>query len=194
MDGAAGSDTRAARPRLPPQHTADDQQQDPRTGEAKQRRAEPQRPGPPGGGRGAGRAEELGLLRQRAPQLLAEGVSVLDDLSAQVLPEGVGVVPDVPAQVCMPGVELLRQGLLLGVDIVPRRLLGPEGQDAQQRGRQGGLLVVGKPGGAELLEGQRRLSGVWPCRPAGLLEGDLGLTIVRLLNGVCHRCLTQKKG
>src|SRR3989441_4413970 len=67
---------------LPPQHTADDQQHDSRTGEAEQRRAEPPRAVPPAGRRGAGRAEEVGLLRQRAPPLLAEGGRGPGDLPA----------------------------------------------------------------------------------------------------------------
>jgi predicted ATPase len=48
--------------------------------------------------------------------------------------------------------KLLRQMLFArvrrGLEIIPRRLLGPEGEDAQQCSGQGSLLVRRKPGGA----------------------------------------------
>jgi hypothetical protein len=78
--------------------------------------------------------EQVGLLRKRAAQLLAYGV---------------GMVAHLTAHVVMPGVELLRQALrqslMLGVQIPPGGLLRPEGQDAQERGGQGGLLALRKP-------------------------------------------------
>jgi hypothetical protein len=81
--------------------------------------------------------------------LLAYGVGVLPDLTAHVLTYGIGMVPDLTAHVFMPCVELLRQalrqGLMFGVQIPPRGLLGPEGEDAQERGGQRGLLVCRKP-------------------------------------------------
>jgi hypothetical protein len=69
--------------------------------------------------------------------------------AAQLLAYGVGVVSDLTAHVFMPRVELLRQalrqGLMLGVQIPPGGLLRPEGQDAQERCGQGGLLALRKP-------------------------------------------------
>jgi len=74
---------------------------------------------------------------------------VLPDLTAHVFAYGVGMVPDLTAHVFMPCVELLRQalrqGLMLGVQIPPGGLLGPEGEDAQERRGQRGSLALRKP-------------------------------------------------
>jgi hypothetical protein len=93
--------------------------------------------------------EQVRLLRERAAQILAQRVGVLPDLTAYVLAYGVGMVPDLTAYVFMPCVELLRQalrqGLMLGVQISPGGLLGPEGEDAQECRGQRRLLVLRKP-------------------------------------------------
>src|SRR5919201_4912824 len=87
-------------------------------------------------GLGACRAEQVRLLRERAAQLLAQRVGVLPNLTAHVFTYGIGMVPDLTAHVSMPCVKLLRQRLMLGVQIPPRGLLGPEGEHAQERGGQ----------------------------------------------------------
>ena len=55
------------------------------------------------------------------------------------------MVPDIPARVLTQRVELLRQGLMLLVQIPPGGLLSPEGEDAQERRGQRSLLVFRKP-------------------------------------------------
>ena len=71
-------------------------------------------------------------------------------LALEFLPQRVGVLDDLTAYLFAQGVELLRQTLFPGVqlrlEIPPRGLLGPEGEDAQQRRGQRGLLVRRKPG------------------------------------------------
>jgi hypothetical protein len=62
----------------------------------------------------------------------------------------VHVLGDLAAYLLTQGVELLRQTLFPSMQrrlhIAPRGLLGPEGENAQERGAQDGLLVLRKPG------------------------------------------------
>jgi hypothetical protein len=62
------------------------------------------------------------------------------------------VLDECAAHLLAQRVKLPRQMLFAcvqrGLEIVPRRLLGPEGEDAQQCCGQGSLLVLRKPGGA----------------------------------------------
>jgi hypothetical protein len=71
------------------------------------------------------------------------------ELAPEFLPQRIGVLGDLTAYLLAHGVELLRQTLFPSVQsrlqIAPRCLLGPEGEDAQQRSGQGGLLVFRKP-------------------------------------------------
>jgi hypothetical protein len=74
------------------------------------------------------------------------------ELTPDLLPQRVSVLGERVAHLLAQSVKLLRQMLFAGVErgleIVPRRLLGPEGEDAQQCSGQGSLLVRRKPGGA----------------------------------------------
>jgi len=60
------------------------------------------------------------------------------------------VLGDLAAYLLTPGVELLPQTLFPSVQrrlqITPRGLLGPEGENAQERAGQDGLLILRKPG------------------------------------------------
>jgi hypothetical protein len=71
------------------------------------------------------------------------------ELTADLFTQGIGVLGDLAAYLLAPGVELLRQTLLPGMQsrlhIPPCRLLGPEGEDAQERRGQRGLLALRKP-------------------------------------------------
>jgi hypothetical protein len=63
-----------------------------------------------------------------------EEVGMAGEFALEFLTQGVGVLGDLAAYLCAQGVELLRQTLLPGVQlrlqITPRCLLGPEGEDA----------------------------------------------------------------
>ncbi len=126
---------RGIRRPLPPQHTATHQQEDPGTREDEQRGDEPQWHIAPTRGLGARRVEEVGMAGELALEFLPQGVGVLRDLAAYLLAQGVELLP----QTLFPGVQLRLQ-------IPPRCLLGPEGEDAQERGSEGSLLVRRKPG------------------------------------------------
>jgi len=109
----------ARRNSLPPQHTAAYQQEDPGTREDEQRGDEPQWHISLARGLDVRRVEEVGMAGELALEFLTQGVGMLGDLAAYLRAQGV---------------ELLRQTLLAGVQlrlqITPRCLLGPKGEDA----------------------------------------------------------------
>src|SRR5262249_28858065 len=69
-----------------------------------------------------------------------------------------------------------------------------ESEDAQERRGQGGLVLLRKPGVAELLHGHLRLNRDGRMISTDVLWGDLVPADWRSLNGFCHRiCLTEKR-
>src|SRR5215470_3674634 len=167
------------------------QQADADSREGEQGREQPTGHVPLAWGLGACRAEQVRLLRERAAQLLPQGVGVLPDLPAHVLAYGIGMVPDLPAYVFMPRVELLRQALrqrlMLGVQIAPCGLLGPEGEHVQERAGQGPLLVRRKPCFPQLLHGYLGVN--WEGRRLLLRDVLKGFVrdALRSLHRVGHR-------
>jgi hypothetical protein len=71
---------------LPPQHTADHQQEDPGTREDEQRGEEPQWYISLTSGLGARRVEKVGMSGELALEFLTQRVGVLDDLATYLLP------------------------------------------------------------------------------------------------------------
>jgi hypothetical protein len=129
------------------------------------------------------RPDKVGLLRHHTSQFLVDGVHMLGDLTTEF---------------CLQSIEVLRQPLFSSVQsrlhIVPRGLLGPEGKDAQERGRQGCLLVVRKPCSTELLHGLHCLYGVRQGCPLEVLRGHGLQIILGALKGCGHGRSLSNKG
>jgi len=78
-------------------------------------------------------------------------ISLPGELAVYLLPQCVGVPGDLAPYLLVQGVKLLCQTLFpclqLVLQITPCCLLGPQGQDPQQRSSQCSLLVRRKAGG-----------------------------------------------
>src|SRR5262249_52177970 len=165
------------------QQTLHHQQQHPSAGEAEQCHDEPQQQVPPADGLHTRRMDEVGLASERASHVLTQRVGVLGNVTTEILAQRV---------------ELLRKtlfhGVQRGLQVAPRRLLRPEGEDTQERGGQDGLVLLREPGVAELLHGHRRLHRDGWMISLAVLWGDHVPTDWRSLNGFSHRiCLTEKR-
>ncbi len=115
----------------------------------------------------------------------------------EFLPQGVRLLGNLAAYLLAQGVELLRQTLFPGVQlclqIAPCGMLGPEGEDAEQRRGQGDLLVFRKPCVTQLLHGHLRVNGDWQRLPLGGPLWSVGRDGLRSLKRFGHRiCLTEQ--